>query len=201
MSQQTLRWFDDWRNTDLTCKKCGWLGQVDEKQLTYNDSMVLPEGYFRCPRCEHYLMTIEYSAPTEEILANLNKLSEKDRQSMLAQQDKWNKFEQCKLNSPDQLPELGDGPNFLTWDLIERANGELSNAIQHDQRVIWEQPALWEGSPEFARITQIIKQRYGDQITDLRPTQAADFYMLGDDFGAQRTIDAARRSLGWKRLP
>jgi hypothetical protein len=146
-------------------------------------------------------MTIEYSALTEEILANLNKLSEKDRQYMLDQHDKWNKFEQCKLHFPDQLPELGDGPNFLTWDLIERANGELSNAIQHDQRVIWEQPALWEGSHEFARITQIISQRYGDKITDLRPTHAADFYMLGDDFGAQRTIDAARRSLGWKRLP
>lgn len=201
MPQKTLRWLDNWRILELKCEQCGWIGHVNENQLSYSDSMVLAERYFKCPCCELVLLTIEHSAPWEEIQANMDKLSEHERHSILSQHDKWKKFEQCQLKSLDLLPELGEGPDFLTWDLKERAHGELSNVIQHGPHVIWEQPALWEGSLEFARIAKIIAQRYGDKITDLRPTEAANFYLLGDDFSAQRTIYAARRALGWRRLP
>jgi hypothetical protein len=198
----TMRYFDNWKSVHLACAVCKWKGIPDPDSLKDNDSVHYPFMSFHCPCCGKPLLVIEQSATTNEALANIDKLAPKQRADIQDTFKRQADFAACRLNSPDQLPDLDfeNRPNKLLWDLISDAEGKLWNIILHTDQVIWRQPAIWEGFSEFSRIAAIIRERYGNAICDLGPTENSKMYLGGDALWSDAVIERARRSLGWTRL-
>ena len=202
-SQVTMRYFDDWKSVRLTCPVCQWRGAAEPSALKPNDSMRYPVSTFHCPRCGKALLAVEQSATMDETLANLDKLSPNQRAQVL-ENHKWQSdFDASKLKESAQLPDLvfDSGPNKLAWDIEQDSEGQHWNVIRHGARVLWRQPAAWEGFGEFSRVVAIVRDRYGTAIRDLEPTDGAMMWLWGDAGWASAEIDNARRTLGWTRLP
>ncbi|HUX65571.1 MAG TPA: WYL domain-containing protein [archaeon] len=201
--QVTMRYFDDWKLVRMTCSVCEWHGSADPLGLQLNDSDRYPVSTFSCPRCGKALLAIEHSVSMEETLANINRLSPDQRVHVLDGQ-KWQaEFEASQLKNAEQLSDLNidERPEKLVWDIGEDAEGKTWNIIRHGARVLWRQPASWEGYGEFSRVVAIIQKRYGNTIRDLEPTKNAEMWLCGDALEARAEIDRARRRLGWTRLP
>ncbi len=200
--QLTVRYFDDWKSIRLTCSVCAWQGLVDESRLNHLDSERHPVSFFPCPGCGKTLLTIEHSATLEDSLANLEKLSPEQRARVLETSVLQAEFEELRLKAPSQLPDLDlkAGSNKLQWIETRDAAGRRCSEIRHGDRVVWRQPS-GDGVTEFARIAAIIRERYGDAVRDLTPTEASIMSLTGDAPWLEGHIDKARRSLGWTRLP
>ena len=196
--QVTMRYFDDWKSSELTFAVCKWEGKADPEALICNDSVHYPVSSFQCPYCGKTLLSIEQSTTMDEALANIDKLTPEQQADIQESVKRQADFAACRLNRPDQLSDLDfdNGPNKLVWDMQGKWN-----IIRHADRVIWRQPAIWEGFSEFSRIAAIIRERYGKAIRDLEPTENSKMYLGGDALWSDAKIEKARRSLGWKRLP
>jgi hypothetical protein len=107
------------------------------------------------------------------------------------------------LKSTDELPDLPkqSQPIKLQWDIETRDDKSTWNVIRADSVILWQQPAFYEGFKEFARVAELLLLKYGSAICDLKPTTAADSYLLGDSWSAESAIEKARRRVGFKRFP
>lgn len=202
-AQVTMRYFDDWQSSRLTCAVCLWRGSADPSTLRWNDSHRYPAGTFRCPLCGKALLAIEYSASMTDTLANLDKLSPDQRAGVLDSAKRSSDIDASLLTGPDQLPDLKpeNVSSKLVWDIEGDGEGTQWNVIRHGDRILWRQRAWWEGFDEFLRVVEIIHTRYGQAIRDLEPTEMASMWLGGDALWANEVIEKARRRLGWRRLP
>jgi hypothetical protein len=92
------------------------------------------------------------------------------------------RFEAHALRSPDELPELdGDALEFV-WDFqgTVGSSGEQWTVVRLGDRVIWREPAIYEGAWRFDEVKAILKERYGRRFASLTPTGASEYYLLGD---------------------
>ena len=134
------------QSVELECPTCHWKGKFNEGSV----------GYYRelqdcsCPKCDFFLSPIlaivDY--PTiDEMLASDNPADieqAKEREQLLQ------KFNSTKLASKEQLPEVDSTSFTLAWDFVE-TKGERLTLIRHDDRVLFSEPALWEGYERFKR--------------------------------------------------
>lgn len=193
--QRTMRWFDNWQSVRLTCDKCSWKGSVKKSAVEPGDGDSGSAREYRCPRCSHLLLTVEHSASLEVMMANWNILNDATRGAILCRPERQERIEEEKLKSPSELPGLKSGPNFLTFKLTWHPDPEVSYSIWHGIQFLWIQPATWEGHSEFLRIAEIIRERYGRRITDLKPTPEARGFLIGNDPAGKQNIERARRLL------
>ncbi len=82
--------------------------------------------------------------------------------------------EKC-LSSTDQLPTLPDGEITLTWDMEQ----DLTQ-IRNGESVIWSEPVVYEGFDRFEQIAHILKDKYGNRLKDLVPTDRSKLFLYGD---------------------
>jgi hypothetical protein len=64
--------------------------------------------------------------------------------------------------------------------------------IKHGGKVIFAEPAFYEGYERFIKVVQILRTRYGAALRDLLPTKASELYLYGDYSGSSAAIAAAR---------
>lgn len=193
--QRTMRWFDNWQSVRLTCYKCSWKCSVRKSAVETVDGASGSAREYRCPRCSRLLLTVEHSASLEEMLANWNILNDATKAAILSRPERQERIEEDKLKHSSELPNLKSGPNFLTLELTWHPDPEVSYSIWHGIQLLWIQPATWEGHSEFLRIAEIIRERYGGRITDLKPTPEARGFLIGNDSAGERNIERARRLL------
>ena len=196
LPMRTMRWFEYWKTAQLTCDKCGWQGVTDQSALEPSDGDSSSASECRCPKCSRLLLTVEYSASLDELMANWNTLDAATKGAILSRQERMERVEVERLKSPSELPDLKSGPNFFSFKLTWHPDPEVSYSVWHGNRPVWIQPALWEGHAEFLRIAEILHARYGDSIRDIRPTPAARGFLIGNDPAGKANIERARKLLG-----
>ena len=76
---------------------------------------------------------------------------------------------------------------YLTWDLICPEQHKETVVIRNGDQVLFSEPASWEaiGDPgrpnsRYQGICKILKQKYGERVHDLEPTDASEMWLYGD---------------------
>jgi hypothetical protein len=189
MSKQ-FNYYDAWQSVELECPICHWKGKFNEGSV----------GYYReleeccCPHCDSAVSPILaiVSYPTlEEMLTSGNPA---DIQKAKEREQFLRNFNSKKLVNTEQLPDVESAAFTLDWDFVE-ANGELLTVIRHDDRVLFSEPALWEGYERFEQVCKIVREKYGAHVNDLIPTHRSEFYLYGDVSFSPTFVATAREAI------
>ena len=188
-----FHYFDDWKAPILECPNCGWRGTFEQGDVEYYQDVMDSS----CPACDVFeapiLAIVSY--PThEEAEAILDKLSQLDRESVMRQTSRWERWKKRCLKDATELPELA-GDNFeLTWD-FEKDDEDVFTIIRYGDRELWRELALYEGYKRFIEVLSILKSRYGLRLVDVVPTERSKLYLYGDRLSAPEKVDEAREEL------
>ena len=182
-------YFDNWKAADYSCRKCNWKGQGKEFKLL--DSFDWGAEY-ACPKCSAKIFNLVY--PTHEEKANYDKLSPVDRASLDMRERREAIALRHQLNSPSQLPAIGEKWFVLMWD-AEDVNGRSETLIKCGEKVIFRELAFYEDYPRFGEVAEILKERYGKALLDLIPTPVGKHYLYGDKWSAIGEVDDARKRI------
>lgn len=142
-------------------------------------------------------MLAYYMFPT---LRELRESSRREDQQ-LADVIEWKRkdFESKRLQGPEQLPDIDEEKFALTWDIAGEQDptaGEWPNTvIRHGDRVLYTEPANFEGYWRYEEVARIVRQKYGERITDLIPTPESRLFLWGDDCTAPFTVQHVRKEV------
>lgn len=178
-------YYDNWRDEPLTCEKCAWTGKCDLGAMGLYSEL----ADYSCPKCGIRLAIVSFPT-TEESRQNWDKLSEKEKEYVEAIENFRKRFKVESLKSPDQLPDVNETEFTLSWDCDEECT-----YIRFNDRLLWEELAVYEGAWRFEEIVQILKAKYGSRITDLIPTNRSELYLYGDHLSTVSRVEQARASL------
>lgn len=190
-------YYDDWQSAILTCPECGWTGTFEQGSVEYYDEL----QDCSCPRCDSLdaptLAIVSY--PTMgETRANWDKLSDSDKAQLSARERFLAEFEAGKLRSPAQLPDIGLPSFTLAWDLDDAGpdhTARYETLIKQGSRIIFREPACYEGYRRFIEVAKLLRTRYGPAIRDLIPRRASEPYLYGDEWFAPEYVDDARKEI------
>jgi len=163
---------EEWMKKEYTCNSCSWSG-------TGGDSArgLLYRGKFlelTCPTCSASLDVL--ILPAEKGCAHsLEGLSEEQLKAKEEADEQERQYLEKCLTSIDQLPNLTDGDISLSWDMEED-----QTQIRNGKSVIWSEPVAYEGFDRFEQIALILKEKYGNRLKDLVPTDRSKLYLYGD---------------------
>lgn len=174
------------------CDACGWVGtgKETERGETFESLFEV-----QCPVCgvKMGICTYPTRQEAEEVwdLVPAGDRIQFELQGMFARA-----CEAHELKRADQLPSI-DEPSFaLVWDVEEREGLPQDwTVIRLGSRVIWSEPALYEGGERFAEIAGLLKQRYGAALVDLEPTRAAKAVLYGGRWSVPGMVDCVRAGL------
>jgi hypothetical protein len=93
------------------------------------------------------------------------------------------RFEQEKLRSADQLPDLDGESLEFDWGFAKGSDGEWSQIIRSGDVEVWRELAFFNNVPRFEQIKGILKSKYGTRFKSLTPTAASIEWLSGDDIG------------------
>jgi hypothetical protein len=190
-----FNYYEDWKSAVLECPQCQWSGKFMDGDVGYYRELMDSS----CPKCDlfHAPILAIVSYPTLKEMRSSGDPADVSEAARIEQFQQ--SFEAQKLRSKDQLPDLDPPPFALAWDLIE-AHGERRTVIRYGDRVLFSEPALWEGYERFERISKIVRDKYGKNVTDLVPTSASEMYLYGDDLSSPDFVSNVRRKVfGHKR--
>lgn len=168
--------FDD--GAEITCPECGWSGAAREASVEYYEELF----DVSCPRCDRMILIVSYPTPaeTKEAAALGDSHAQEEMQFVDAREQFLRGFEERKLRTPDQLPDLdGDRLEFF-WDMTW--GDEKLTVIRFGEREIWIEPALWEGFERFYEVKELLNQRYGARFSSLTPTADSEMWLYGDEW-------------------
>lgn len=182
-------YYDGWETETFGCSKCGWSGKGAECQ----QGEMFRELYeLDCPNCCTTLTVITY--PTiEESRANWDKVDEADKLMIEAHEQFIQKAQNSMLQSPEELPDLEGDVIVLVWDHLHAENNTV---IRYGKKIVWREPAFYEGYVRFEEVAEILKRKYGDRLKDLAPAQRSLNYLWGDVWSASRQVDEFRDQVG-----
>ncbi len=185
MAAMILGYYDYEEEDRLICPRCGWAGPVKDGSTELFQELL----EISCPRCDEKLLLAGY--PTEEETERAanrgNRKALRELPSLRRRQDFRERFESERLRSVTQLPDLEGQTLDLVWDHEARDQDRLT-VIRIGDRVIWCEPALWEGWDRFNEVKTILKEKYGSRFRSLTPTSASELYLYGDDLSAPDKI-------------
>ncbi len=82
----------------------------------------------------------------------------------------------------------------MSWDFVDEGS-RRETLIKCGGKIIFGEPALWEGYKRFVEVAEILRSRYGAALRDLIPTKASELYLYGDALGSDRVVAAARERI------
>lgn len=174
MSARIVRYYDHDENEELTCPRCGWNGTAKE-----GDTELYRELFdVSCPKCEQMLLVVSYPTmvETEEAAKKGDRKALRELPSLRHRNEFLESLERERLRSTRQLPELeGEELNFI-WDQEENRT-----VIKVGDKVIWSEPAIYEGWERFNEVKNVLKQKYGSRFRRMAPTARSEIYLYGDD--------------------
>ena len=155
----------DFATTQVKCDRCGWAGRGE--QTLEDEEIASGSGYlYACPRCGFLIGVCRY--PTlEELRANQDRLSEKDRQGMDRIETRLERFEAVKLNDPRLLPDIESGSFVVEWAIEVDDDGEHWTLLRQNGRLLWCEIAFYEGAWRFVEVALLLKQRYGRALREI----------------------------------
>ncbi|MBM4035296.1 MAG: hypothetical protein FJ291_26425 [Planctomycetes bacterium] len=192
MPARSFGYYDKWRDEVLVCPRCGWRGRFEEGSVEYYETLM----DCSCPSCEESPMLAVVHYPSgEQSRAHWDHLTEAEKQSV-ARREKWEaELEASSLKSAEQLPDLPGRRLRMTWDFEAREGGGHQTVIKCGDRVVWREPAIYEGYRRFAEVVVILKSKYGERLLDVEPTDESGYYLYGDRLSSPGIVEAARAQL------
>jgi hypothetical protein len=168
------------------CKNCGWQGLgLDLRNGEMFDALYELD----CPSCFEMVTFVPYPSSREPHGENL---SESGRSMIDSAKSYIARFNAMCLKSPDQLPDVAAAAFSITWDYLHK--DELT-ILKHGDKVIFCEPALYEGYERYEEVALILKERYGDALIDLVPTGRSEFYLYGDRLSSPERLNKFRQAL------
>jgi hypothetical protein len=177
-------YYSAWQQEKFQCQHCGWIGNVGFADLDYGSDVA---SIIECPKCFQSLGVVEYPnlKDTEEAAAQGNAEAIAAlpgfRQRVNHNWELLERFEQEKITSVDQLPELEGESLEFTWDFAKAADGEYYQTIRLGERELWRELAFWSNVRRFEQVNGLLKQKYGARFRSLTPTDASLEWLTGDN--------------------
>jgi hypothetical protein len=108
-----------------------------------------------------------------------------ENMAAMEQQEAEHKRKQAipSLSEPAQLPDLPNEPLNITWDIVD-ADGDAWHQLTHGGIEIWRELASYEFYERYCEVFAIVHQRYGDRFASMNPTKGANWWLVGDSWGA-----------------
>jgi len=195
MAARHLKYYDYDQDATVECS-CGWSGRCGDA-----------EDYFRevldvtCPRCDTMLIVVAY--PTHEETRAAAAAGNEQAIKGLAQVESRERFlaaaEASELKEPGQLPDLDGKDLVIDWDFVEvdATDGEVDRwtVLRHGGKEIFREVAYWEGIYRFEEVLGILRNKYGERLAELRPTESSWLYLLGDYLWAESRVKALNAEL------
>jgi hypothetical protein len=182
---EVYKYYSDWRHETFACSPCGWTGTVSYEDLEVGDVAAIIE----CPKCYRSLGAVLFPnlEETKEAAANGNEEAIKALPGFEARiNDNWellDRFEQEKLPSTDQLPNLNGEWLEFDWDFEKGEEGEFYQVIRAGDVEVWKELAFFNNIRRFEEIKGLLKAKYGTRFKSLTPTQASIEWLSGDNLG------------------
>jgi hypothetical protein len=193
MSARQFNYFDDYETPVLECSKCGWKGTFRQGFVDYYSELMDST----CPNCKisdaPILAIVSY--PTlAEARANSDRPAIRDWVQQIETGTK--SFEEQKLRTPEQLPEISADSFTLVWDFESDEHCDNPRTvIKHEGTAIFSEPARWEEYERYEEVAEILKVKYGNRIKDLLPTLRSEYYLCGDSGRSYDFVDQVRLRL------
>lgn len=180
-------YYKEWIDKECECGKCGWQGVAASCVRGALHRGIYLELY--CPECSELVDLI--ILPEERMCAHgaegLTPEQLKAREE--AEEEKRQFLERC-LASPEQLPDLQDKEMLLLWD---QEKGDTR--IMLGDTVIWSEPVAYEGFERYERVALILKEKYGDRVKDLIPSDRSMLFLYGDYCPSLEYVRKVRKEL------
>jgi hypothetical protein len=148
-----------WKKCLLRCS-CGWKGIASSAIESIG-------GVLNCPRCKDvtigfiklstYEETVKYGTP-------------EDRRSWWLTSEFMEDVAKTRLVSVDQLPTIDDDNIIVLYDLQD----DNTTVLRHKDIVLWTELAVYNDYKRYMEIGDLLKKKYGSQLTDYMPTPAAE---------------------------
>lgn len=180
---KVCKYYSDWQHEAFTCERCGWTGSVGLEDLEAGDVAAIIE----CPKCYKSLGVVLYPnlKDTKEAAAQGNEAATKALPDFEARiNHNWElleKFEQEKIHSPDQLPELEGEDLAFVWDFVKAEDGEFYQVIKLGDVELWREFAFFNNMQRFEEIKELLRAKYGRRFQSLTPTSASIDWLSGDN--------------------
>ncbi len=185
MSLQVSYYDEGWRTKELRCA-CRWQGTPAAASSELFDALC----EYSCPGCQTSLLLVSYPAAGEvrDAAARGNPEAQAQLEVVVRVERRRERHERTKLRSPEELPDLVGVELHFIWDLKTGEDGDEVVQVKHSEQVIWIELAFFEDWPRFNEVKDILKQKYGERFASLRPSEAAELYLFGDDLTAPARI-------------
>jgi len=182
---KVCKYYSDWQHETFTCSRCGWTGTVGFEDLEAGDVAAIIE----CPKCYRSVGVVLYPnlQETKEAAAQGNDEAIKALPSFESRVERnWellDRFEQEKIRSADQLPDLDGESLEFQWDFVKEADGEFYQVIRVGDAEVWRELAFFNNLRRFEEIKGLLKAKYGPRFKGLTPTGASMEWLSGDNLG------------------
>jgi hypothetical protein len=95
------------------------------------------------------------------------------------------RFDQEKLRSADQLPDLDGESLEFEWDFQkgDDGDGDFYQVIRAGDVEVWRELAFFNNIRRFEEIKGLLRTRYGTRFKSLTPTAASIEWLSGDNLG------------------
>lgn len=183
MTAKQLAYWDYDRDAALECE-CGWSGVGADNESYFDELLDV-----RCPSCSAMLLIVAFPtiAETQAAAASGNRQARAELLSAEARETRLDRAAELELLDPSQLPDLSGTEIRIEWG-FETIGQERWTVLRYQNRDIWRELAYYEGYRRFAAVFEILRQRYGSRLVEVRPTAASETYLYGDKLSAPRTI-------------
>jgi hypothetical protein len=182
---RSFRWYSNWQQELLCCSRCGWVGNATIHHLEDADAF---GAIIQCPNCQRRMGEVLFPnlKDTEAAAAQGNAEAQLRLPELLRElrhaENRILRFEQQKILSVDQIPELaGDNLDFI-WDFAE-IDGEDYQIIQMGNVEIWREQAFFENIHRFNEVKELLRRKYGPRFKALTPSRESLEWLCGDNAG------------------
>jgi len=142
-----------------------------------------------CPKCYRSLGVVLYPnlEETKEAAAQGNEEALQalpDFESRIERNwELLDRFEQDKIRSADQLPDLEGASLEFRWDFVKGEDGDFYQIIRVGDTELWRELAFFNNLWRFEQIKGLLRTKYGTRFKSLTPTLASIEWLSGDNLG------------------
>ena len=184
MSAPIRNYYDYDGSATIACPACGWSGTCSENEDYFSEVLDI-----RCPDCDKMLLIVPYPthAETRKAAAEGIDAAKKNLKLVEEREAFFARAEEHSLTSPSLLPDLEGNELIIEWDFDEKAKstgGDRWTVLRHKGQEIWREVAFYEGINRFEEVLWILREKYGNCMAELRPTEDILIYLQCDDLRA-----------------